>query len=72
MDLDEFRRERDERLLKVALENGYPIPPNLKPGGIPQPDYSPRMTATCIHCAQPFAEGYVSEEVSVCDRCLGD
>lgn len=72
MDLDEFRRERDKRLLRVALENGHPVPPNLKPGGISPFDFSPRMTGTCINCGQSFSEGYVGEEVSVCDHCLGE
>ena len=34
----------------------------------------PHPVAECIHCGLPFGygEGYICDEVSLCDRCNGD
>lgn len=41
-----------------------------------RPDINVRTAPVteCIHCGQPFGygEGYISDEVSLCDACDGD
>lgn len=34
----------------------------------------PPAVAECLHCGQPFGfgEGYISDEISLCDFCDGD
>lgn len=40
----------------------------------PQVIWRPEPVTECIHCGLPFGfgEGYISEEVSICDVCNGD
>lgn len=34
----------------------------------------PPAVTTCVHCGRPFGygDGYISDEVSLCDLCDGD
>jgi hypothetical protein len=38
------------------------------------PPWRPRPIALCLHCHNPFGygEGYISEEVALCDFCQRD
>ena len=40
----------------------------------PEVRLRPPAVTECVHCGQPFGygEGYISEEVSLCDLCDGD
>lgn len=40
----------------------------------PETAWRPQPAAQCIHCGLPFGygEGYISDDVSLCDRCNGD
>jgi hypothetical protein len=40
----------------------------------PEPDFRIRPVTKCVYCGQPFgyAEGYISDDVSLCDACDGD
>ena len=40
----------------------------------PAPEWKAPPAAVCIHCHQPFgwSEGFISDEVALCDRCDGD
>jgi hypothetical protein len=51
------RREMDARLRALGLR-GEPT----------------KFDAECVHCGRPFKSwtGHVSEQVSLCDLCLGD
>jgi len=39
-----------------------------------RPRPRPEAVAECVHCQQPFGfgEGYIGEEVSICDLCNDD
>jgi hypothetical protein len=38
------------------------------------PRHCPQPAVICIHCQNPFGfgEGYIGEEVALCDVCNGD
>ncbi|MEA3051799.1 MAG: hypothetical protein QOG72_702 [Sphingomonadales bacterium] len=38
------------------------------------PTWRPDPVAVCVHCHSPFGygEGYIGEEVALCDGCDGD
>lgn len=40
----------------------------------PQVIWRPQPVTECVHCGLPFGygEGYISDEVSICDVCDGD
>lgn len=40
----------------------------------PQPSFRSQPIAICLHCHQPFgmSEGTMTDEVAICDTCLGD
>lgn len=40
----------------------------------PEPRWRPQPVTECVHYGRPFGygEGYISEEVSLCDVCNGD
>lgn len=40
----------------------------------PETVWRPEAVAQCIHCSLPFGfgEGYISDDISLCDRCNGD
>ena len=46
----------------------------LKREDRPEITFRTEPVTECIHCGQPFGygEGYISDDVSLCDTCDGD